>query len=476
MAKNTTVVDVAGMQKILDRQKAAFLAQGAPEYKQRISDLDKLAQAIRLRVDTITDAIATDFGSRSRHEILIAEIHTTLSAIHYIKKNLKAWMKPQKRSVNAMLMPGKAKVIMAPLGVVGIISPWNYPLYLSMVPVITALAAGNRVMLKPSAFTPRTSQVMKEMFADIFKPDQMSVIFSGPGIGSAFSTLAFDHLCFTGSTSVGRVVMEAASKNLTPVTLELGGKSPVIIGKDYDLAKAADLICMGKLFNSGQTCVAPDHALVPADKVDQFVDQYVKIVKKRFPTIANNPDYTSIITERHHKRLNHGIEDARKKGAKIVVINPANESFDAKTKKIPPTLVLNGSDDMILLSDEIFGPILPIIPYDSLDKAIAYVNNRPRPLALYFFSDKKPWIDRVLEKAWFGGGCINNTLLHVAQDDLPFGGVGPSGMGLYHGKEGFETFSHKKEIFHQKNPNAQFALRPPYTKALEKLIRLMIRY
>ncbi|MBI9075532.1 MAG: coniferyl aldehyde dehydrogenase [Desulfatibacillum sp.] len=462
------------MQEILDKQKAAFIAQGPTGYEQRIKELDRIGTAIRQRCDQIVDAMVEDFGSRSRHEILIAEINTTLSIIHYTKKNLKKWMRPRKRCVGMIFMPGKARVYMEPLGVVGVISPWNYPFYLAMVPVISALAAGNRVMLKPSVFTPRTSQCMKDLFGAVFEPEKVSVIFSGPGVGSAFSNLAFDHICFTGSTSVGRQVMRAASENLTPVTLELGGKSPAIIAHDYDIVAGAERIAHGKCFNAGQTCIAPDYALAPEGKVDQFVEAFQNAIHIFYPTLAKNSDYTAIITQRHFERLHTGLKDAEEKGAKVISINPAKETLDPADKKIAPTLVLGGNDDMILLQDEIFGPILPVVPYSDLDQAIAYVNARPKPLALYYFSNQKPWINKILHMTQSGGVTINNTLLHVAQDDLPFGGVGPSGMGAYHGPEGFETFSNKRGVFFQGSPSSHKLIRPPYSKGLEKILRFLI--
>ncbi|SHJ33708.1 coniferyl-aldehyde dehydrogenase [Desulfatibacillum alkenivorans DSM 16219] len=466
--------NVAAMVEILEAQKAAFIAQGPTSYQERIKELERIETAIGQRVDEIVEAMVQDFGSRSRHEILIAEINTTLSMVHYTKKHLKKWMKPRKRSVGWLYMPGKARVYMEPLGVVGVISPWNYPFYLAMVPTLSALAAGNRVMLKPSVFTPRTSQCMKDLLGAIFPPDKVSVIFSGPGVGSAFSRLPFDHICFTGSTSVGKQVMAAAAENLTPVTLELGGKSPAIVGQDFDVQAAADRIAHGKFFNAGQTCIAPDYALVPENKVNQFVEAFEKAIRTCYPTLENNPDFTSIITTRHFDRLHHAIKDAEEKGAKVIRVNPANEEIDPATKKIAPTIVLNGTEDMILLQDEIFGPILPVLPYSTLDEAIAYVNARPRPLALYYFSNKDRWVQKVLKMTQAGGTCINNTLLHVAQDDLPFGGVGFSGMGSYHGPEGFDTFSNKRGVFFQGSPCSTRLIRAPYSAGFEKALRFMI--
>ena len=466
--------NVAAMEEILEKQKAAFIAQGPTSYSQRIKELDRIGIAIRQRCDAIVDAMVQDFGSRSRHEILIAEINTTLSMVHYTKKNLKKWMHPRKRKVGMLFMPGKAKVYMAPLGVVGVISPWNYPFYLAMVPVLSALAAGNRVMLKPSVFTPRTSQCMKDLLGALFEPEKVSVIFSGPGVGSAFSRLPFDHICFTGSTSVGRQVMAAASENLTPVTLELGGKSPSIVAHDYNIVTAAERIAHGKFFNAGQTCIAPDYALIPEGKVEQFVEAYKNAVRTYYPTLENNPDYTAIITQRHFDRLHAAIKDAEDKGATIITINPSSENLSPAGKKIAPTLVLNGNDDMILLQDEIFGPVLPVLPYSDLDKAIAHVNARPKPLALYLFTNKNDLVEKILKMTQSGGVTINNTLLHVAQDDLPFGGVGPSGMGAYHGPEGFETFSNKRGVFFQGSPSSHKLIRPPYSKGFEKMLRFLI--
>jgi coniferyl-aldehyde dehydrogenase len=380
-------------------------------------------------------------------------------------------MKPARRRVGLAFQPASARVVYQPLGVVGIIVPWNYPLYLAIGPLIGALAAGNRVMLKLSESTPSTGLLLKSLLAQIFPEDQVAVVLGEADLGIAFSQLPFDHLLFTGSTSVGRQVMRAAAEHLTPVTLELGGKSPAIVSAEVPLADAAERIAFGKTLNAGQTCVAPDYVLVPKNRVDGFVEAYRSVIRRFYPQLADNPDYTSIINERHHTRLQRYLEDAQGKGARVLPL------FDqGQERRMPHCLLLDVNDDMQVMQDEIFGPILPIVPYDDIEQALAYINARPRPLALYYFGYDKAEQHRVLRHTHSGGVCLNDTLLHVAQDDLPFGGVGPSGMGHYHGHEGFLTFSKAKGVFIKQRLNAARLIYPPYGKGLQKLIyKLFVR-
>jgi len=441
---------------------------------QRVAALDRLLDGTRRWERRIAEAISADFGGRSRHETAMAEIYFLISHIRYTKRHLRRWMRPERRHVDAIFLPASNRVLYQPLGVVGVIAPWNYPFQLGVVPLASALAAGNRVMLKPSELTPRTADTIAEMMAELFAPELVGVVTGGPDVGAAFSRLPFDHLVFTGSTAVGRHVMRAAADNLTPVTLELGGKSPTILHPDFPLDRAVDRIASGKLLNAGQTCIAPDYLLCPADRVDAFVAAFSERVARIYPTLADNPDYTSIVNARHHRRLVDLLADARDKGARIVEVNPAREALSEAGRKLAPTLVTGVDDTMALMEEEIFGPILPIVPYGDLEDAIAYVNARPRPLALYYFDRDRRRARMVLERTISGGAALNDTMLHCAQDDLPFGGVGPSGLGAYHGREGFEAFSHKKAVFRQARLNATALLAPPYGPRLDKLLGLLI--
>ena len=459
------------LQPLFERQRSAFQAQPSPGAEDRLQWLEALHDLLARHQQPLIEAISEDFGNRSADETRLAEIMPSLHGIRYAKRRLRKWMKPSRRSVGLAFQPASAKVVYQPLGVVGIIVPWNYPLYLAIGPLIGALAAGNRVMLKMSESTPATGQLLKELLAQIFPDEQVAVILGEAETGIAFSQLPFDHLLFTGSISIGRQVMRAAAENLTPVTLELGGKSPAIVSADVPLADAAERIAFGKTLNAGQTCVAPDYVLVPRQRIEGFVDAYRDAVRRFYPQLTDNPDYTSIINPRQHARLQGYLDDAQTKGARLLPL------FDqGQQRRMPHCVVLDVSDDMQLMQDEIFGPLLPIVPYDEPDQALAYINARPRPLALYYFGYDKAEQRCVLRHTHSGGVCLNDTLLHVAQDDLPFGGVGPSGMGHYHGHEGFLTFSKAKGVFIKQRFNAARLIYPPYGKALQKLIyKLFVR-
>jgi len=456
---------------ILTNQRNAFLHDGPPTLEQRRADLKKFKLALIERRNEIEEAINTDFGHRSRHETAIVEIIGVIEGIKYLSSNLKKFMAPSKRNVALHMRFGSARVEYQPLGVVGVISPWNYPINLSLMPVVTAIAAGNRVMLKPSKFTPATNAVIASMFSEIFPKEQVTLV---NGDGSSFSKLPFDHLIFTGSTSVGRSVMKAASENLVPVTLELGGKSPVIVSKGYSLEKAASRIVYGKLLSGGQTCIAPDYALVHKSEVDAFIEAYENSVKAAYPEGPTGDDYTSIVNEQQFGTLNELLEDARTHGAQVIEvgINPGDASKRPHT--MPPTIVLNVTDEMRIAKEEIFGPILPILAYHSIDDAINYVNARPRPLALYFFTEDEGDKTKVLSRTTSGNVTINGTFAHIAQDDLSFGGVGESGMGAYHGIEGFRTLSHAKGIYEQGSWNGMDLLHAPFTKNTDRLINLFL--
>ncbi|OYT97120.1 MAG: coniferyl-aldehyde dehydrogenase [Pseudomonas sp. PGPPP3] len=459
------------LQQLFTRQRDAFSANPMPSAEQRIQWLKSLSQMLASNQDALIKAINQDFSNRSADETLLAEIMPSLHGIHYACGHIKKWMKPSRRSVGMAFQPASAKVIYQPLGVVGVIVPWNYPLFLAMGPLVGALSAGNRVMIKMSESTPATSQLVKDLLGKIFPEDLVCVALGEAEVGVAFSKLAFDHLLFTGATSIGKHVMRAAAENLTPVTLELGGKSPVIVSAEVPLSDAAERIAFGKTLNAGQTCVAPDYVLVPRNRVEGFVAAYREAVTRFYPKLQDNPDYTAIINERQLQRLKGLLSDAESKGAKVINLYP-----EAQGRRLPQAVLLDVNDDMTIMQDEIFGPLLPIVPYDTLEQAFAYINQRPRPLALYYFGYNKAEQQRVLEQTHSGGVCLNDTMLHVAQDDMPFGGVGPSGMGHYHGHEGFKTFSHAKGTFIKQRFNAARMIYPPYGKAIQKLVyKLFIR-
>jgi coniferyl-aldehyde dehydrogenase len=462
------------MQSLFERAKLAFSKEPYPTYEQRMQRLEKLLELVRSNKDRIAQAISADFSARSVHETQLAEIFTLVSSIKYMRKNLKSWMKPRSRHIGISFAPARGRVEYQPRGVVGVISPWNYPVSLALGPVAIALAAGNRVLLKPSELTPKTSELMQELLAGAFDSNLVSAITGGADVGQAFSELPFDHLLYTGSTRIGRLVMQAAAKNLTPVTLELGGKSPTILHESYSVEKAADRIASGKWFNAGQTCIAPDYLLVPEAKRDAVVEALKATVTRYYPSLKDDPDYTAIVNQAHWKRLRGYVDDAVARGAKAIEINPKGEKLEGDTRKFVPTLLLDVNDDMVVMQEEIFGPVLPIVTYRTLDDALLYVNNRPRPLALYYFDSDSARVRDVLDRTISGGACINDTNLHFAVEDLPFGGVGPSGMGAYHGPEGFETFSHKKAVFVQARWNGAGLIAPPYGERVEKMLRFFL--
>lgn len=469
---NNTTADSDKLSKILNMQRAAFLRDGAPTLTQRRADLRKLKSALITRRKEIEDAVNKDFGHRSRYETTMIEVVGVIEGLKYLDKNLRKFMRPTHRHVAIHMRFGKARIEYQPLGVVGVISPWNYPINLSLMPVVTAIAAGNRVMLKPSKFTPATNAVITAMISEIFPEEQMAVVNSD---GAAFSRLPFDHLVFTGSTSVGRSVMKAASENLVPVTLELGGKSPVIIGKDFSLDKAVSRIVFGKLLSAGQTCIAPDYALVHETEVDAFINAYDNGVKAAYPEGPTSTDYTSIVNEQQFAILNELLNDAHKHGAKVIEVGNRPEEALSRPHTLAPTIVLGITDEMRIANEEIFGPILPILSYRSIDDAINYINARPRPLALYYFGNNGHDKRKVLSRTTSGNVTINGTFNHIAQDDLPFGGVGESGMGQYHGIEGFRTLSHAKGIFEQGRWNGMDLLRAPFGKVADYLLKFFLR-
>jgi coniferyl-aldehyde dehydrogenase len=467
---------VPAMTDILARQKAAHLRDGPPSAAVRI---DRLDRCVKLLIDyekQITAAINTDFGNRPAEVTGVTDIAGSIGPLKHAKAHLQGWMKPEKRKTTPALLGlfgAKAEVRYQPKGVVGVISPWNFPVNLTFSPLAGVLAAGNRAMIKPSEYTPETSALMAQMFASAFDPEEISVIVGGPEVGQGFSELPFDHLIFTGATAVARHVMRAAAQNLVPLTLELGGKSPVVLGRSADFATAAARVMAGKTLNAGQICLAPDYVLAPQDKLNAFIDEAKKSVTAMFPTIKDNPDYTAVIAERHYDRLRGYVDDAQAKGAQIVEINPAGEDFSQQEhRKIPPTLIINPTDDMKVMQEEIFGPLLPVKTYGSIVEATDYINAHDRPLAVYYFGQDEAERERVVDATTSGGVTINDVIFHVAQEELPFGGVGPSGMGSYHGVDGFKEFSHRKAIYKQiKNDIGPMKmLRPPYGEGVRKYL------
>ena len=455
------------------RMHAATRRSSSVERGAREARLDALLALVHDNAERFVAAISADFGHRSAHETRLLELFPSLESIRHNRSHLGAWMKPQRKAASIWFRPGRAQIIPQPLGVVGIIVPWNYPLFLAVSPLAAALAAGNRVMVKMSEFTPRSGELLAELAAKYFAADDVAVVLGDAAVGADFARLPFDHLLFTGSTKVGHDIMRMAAENLTPVTLELGGKSPVILGPDYPLQKAAERIMVGKLLNAGQTCIAPDYVLVPAGREQAFVEAARAVVVRCFPAMATTPDYTAIVNDRHYQRLQAYVEDAQAHGARVEPLSTA--AADAARRKLPPLALLNVDDGMRVMQDEIFGPLLPILPYADLDAAIDYVNQHPRPLALYCFENDAGRRDRVLNETIAGGVTVNDTILHIAQENLPFGGVGPSGMGHYHGIEGFRTFTKQKAVFYQSGLNGMSLFNPPYGALFERLTRFLLR-
>jgi len=450
------------------RDRAPGLTRRARQ--QALASLEAL---LRANTGALCAAVDRDFGGRSPAETRLLEIFPAIEAIRHARRHLASWMRPRRARTNIWFLPGRSRVVMQPLGVVGIVVPWNYPVYLAVGPLVGALAAGNRAMVKMSEVAPATAGLLQRLVAERFSPDLLAVVTGGPEVAREFVALPFDHLLFTGSTAVGREVMRAAAANLTPVTLELGGKSPAIVGRGMAIGEAAGRILFGKCLNAGQTCVAPDYVLVPEERVEGFVAAARAAVERMYPRLRETADYTSIVNAPHRERLASALAEAQARGASVVSLAPRGQDLEG-TRKLAPTLVLGAPDDSRLMREEIFGPILPVVPYRTLDEAIGYVNARPRPLALYVFDHDGASVERVLAETVSGGACVNETLLQLGQDDLPFGGVGPSGMGEYHGRAGFDTFSKRKAVFYQSRLNGLKLLRPPYGSRFEKLVRLLV--
>jgi coniferyl-aldehyde dehydrogenase len=468
-----TIETIQEMEQVLKLQKKLYVEEETPSMELRQDRLARCVAMLKKYNVEILDAIQQDFGNRDSKAGFMSEIMSTIGSIESSKENVKKWMKDEKRKSNASqpfairsimsLAGAKSWIKYQPLGTVGVISPWNFPINLVLAPLGTIFAAGNRVMIKPSEFTPVTSELTKKMFKEYFDSAEAAVFTGGADVAASFSSLAFDHLLFTGSTQTGKLVMKSASENLVPVTLELGGKSPVIVDEKADLKKTATRVMRGKTMNAGQICLAPDYVMVPKGKSEEFVKESEIAVKEMYENLKYNESYTSVINEKHYDRLNSLIEDAKQKGADIRVINPANEDFSQQeVHKIPPTLVLNPTDDMDIMKEEIFGPLLPVKEYEDFNETINYVNANDRPLGLYYFGDDKKREADVLNNTISGGVTLNDVIWHIGQEDIPFGGVGPSGTGNYHGFDGFKNFSHAKAIYKQFSIDLLAPMMPPY--------------
>jgi coniferyl-aldehyde dehydrogenase len=463
---------IAGLDAIFHAQRCAFLRQPYPSASDRRTHLDTLCRLVLGNRDAIAGAIDADFGHRSIHETQILEVLPAIRTAKHARAQLAAWMRPERKPVSVWFQFGRARVVKQPLGVVGIIVPWNYPLLLAVGPLVAALAAGNRVMLKISEFSPAFGQLFANLVAGSFSQDHVTVINGAIDVAQAFAAKPFDHLLFTGGTAVGREVMRAAAVHLTPVTLELGGKSPTIIGPGYAVDAAARRIIWGKCLNAGQSCIAPDYVLLPAGQEQGFIAAAQEVMRQFYPDGVGSPDYSAIVNERHYRRLMTYMDDAVAKGAIPI---PLSEGHSASARKFPPTVLQHVKDDMLVMKEEIFGPLLPLVPYAHFDDALGFVAERPRPLALYLFDQDRRRIKRVLESTIAGGVTVNDTVLHFAQEELPFGGIGPSGMGHYHGEDGFLTFSKRKGVFLQSRCNAVGLLNPPFGTRVDRVIKWMLR-
>jgi coniferyl-aldehyde dehydrogenase len=462
------------LEALVAAQRRAFAAR-PPRYADRIDALRRLERALIRRADDIVAAISSDFGGRPAEETRALEILPVRNEIRYACRYLTSWMEPRPAPVQWQAWPATAHITYQPLGVVGILSPWNYPLFLTLIPLVGAIAAGNHVILKPSEVAPATAALLQSMLSELFPQDYVSVVTGGADVAAAVTRLPLDHLLFTGSTRVGKLVMKAASEHLVPVTLELGGKSPVIVHPSYPIERAAERILTGKLYNAGQTCIAPDYVLLPQERRAEFINHARRVVERMYPRLVENPDYTRIINAHHYQRLTELVEDARTHGAEVTTIDPANEPCDASSRVFAPTIVTGVRDEMALAREEIFGPILPLVEYQHLDEAIAYVNARPHPLAFYYFDDRPARVRDVVGRVISGGVTVNDCIFHVGQPALPFGGIGPSGMGRYHGFDGFEAFSHKKGVMWQGRWSSLAMLRPPYGARVRWILRWLLR-
>jgi len=467
-------MDIALQERLhlaLTTQRRAFEVERMPTYEVRRDRIQRLLEMTRKHGEDLAAAMAQDFGHRARQESLLADLFTVEAGARHALKRLRRWMRPRRVETPLHFLPGRNVLMRQPLGVVGIVSPWNYPYYLAMEPALAALAAGNRVLIKPSELTPVTSELMARLVEQYFAPEELQVITGDAEVGKAFTTLPFDHLFFTGSTPVGRLVAQAAAKNLTPVTLELGGKSPALVDRSCNLELTASRLAFGKLFNAGQTCVAPDYLLVPRELLEPLSQRLLDEMRRLYPTIAGNPDYTSIVSARHFARLNGLIDDAVRRGARVL----RSHVDQPDDRRLVPALLLDVPLDANVMQEEIFGPLLPVIAYDSVEDALAHINGGDRPLALYWFGQDRAACDHVMRETHAGGVTVNDCLWHLGQEEQPFGGVGASGMGAYHGEWGFRTFSKEKPLFIQSRFAGTRLFQPPYGATFERLLGLLKR-
>lgn len=468
------------MLAVLGKQREAFTAARPEPLSVRHDRLERCAQLLLAHGEAFARAMSADFGHRSHAQSMLTDVMPALSLIRYSQKRMKAWARPERRHVNfpLSLLGARAEVRYEPKGVIGVVAPWNFPVGLTLGPLAQAFAAGNRAMLKPSEFTERTSELMAELFPQFFAEDEVAVVLGGAQTGQDFCSLPFDHLLFTGTTAIGKHVLHAAADNLVPVTLELGGKSPTILGRSADIARAVERIALGKMMNAGQICLAPDYLLVPDELEQKAIGALQDSVARMYPTLLANDDYTSVINRRHRDRLVALVEDAVAKGAEALVVNPGGESFEGSNgNKLPLTILRNVNDEINVMQEEIFGPVLPVKTYGRIEQAIDYVNAHARPLGLYYFGEDAGERETVLTRTISGGVTVNDVIFHVSADDLPFGGIGPSGMGSYHGIEGFRAFSHARAVYRQpKIDLAKIAgLKPPYGTATARTLKMRLK-
>jgi coniferyl-aldehyde dehydrogenase len=469
------------MSDALLAQKKHFIKEGPPPLELRVDRLNRLKTLIMDNRYDFIEALNSDYGNRSKEASIMTDAYSIIPDLNTAIKNIKKWTKADKRSSNFPFgfFGARAYVNYEPLGTVGMISPWNFPVNLSFGPLAAIFAAGNQVMHKPSELTPLTASLIKDLCDKAFDENEFATFLGGPEVGEAFTKLHFDHLLYTGSGNVGKHVMQSAAENLVPVTLELGGKSPVVIGDSADLKSSAKRIMFGKTLNAGQICLAPDYVIIHKDKKEEFITEAENAIKGFYPDIKDNEDYTSIINERHYNRINSLIDDAKEKGANVHQIDPSNEDFTQQEfYKIPPTIITNTSDDMRVMNEEIFGPVLPVLEYENIDDALSTINAKDRPLGLYYFGTDKKEESEIINKTSSGGVTVNNVIGHIQQTDLPFGGVGPSGMGRYQGYDGFKNFSNHRAVY--KDVGFKFdklfdGIRPPYKGNIEKLLKALLK-
>ncbi|MCY1495898.1 Coniferyl aldehyde dehydrogenase [compost metagenome] len=466
---------IARMRDVLLRQQAAFIAEGPPSAALRIDRIDRVIALLVENQQRLCEALATDFSWRSHDHSLMSDVLLPIGGLKYARKHLRQWMKPERRrpEMGAGLLGAKAEIHFQPLGSIGIMTPWNFPVAIALAPLAEAFAAGNRAMITLSEFTPVTAALLMELLAERFDDTEVAAFVGGAEVGAAFSSLPLDHIIFTGSPRVGRLVMRAAAQNLTPLTLELGGKSPTIIGRGADLDNAARRIWGGKSISSGQACIAPDYVLVHEDDRERLLASMQVELRGMFPTLRDNPDYTAIATPGQYQRLQAYLLDARERGVRSIEVNPAQEELGA-VRKIAPTLLVDPPEEALVMQEELFGPLLPIRSYRNIDEAVDYINARPRPLALYYFGDDRTEARHVLAHTYSGGACVNEVMQHIFQTDLPFGGCGNSGFGRYRGGDGFKAFSLQRAVFTPPWIDAMAMFRPPYGSLLRRVMRFLL--